>query len=235
MHLVLACLRQAGDNRITVALPHGAMGGFDPFQKDYVHNVITSLDKSIEVDDFYHIGFEQAFGVSRQMRVGQDLCTREGRRLDCHDGADMADKVLAGAVDRHRANQRADMDACFFNLDAVRRYVHGHGRVIVLALSQHAPKTFINRLLEVNGHDADYSGIVIVVMASMDPTIEASLNENQLKDMGVPMDDETRILLSKTAFESHFKKYAAVFRFSPTFFEGGVGMGGRNRFARFSY
>lgn len=217
MHLVMRCLKsQVGKNN--VSKPHGAEGGFDPYQAysdltsencfGYINSNISPLSESDKTNDWIHKCFYQAFGVEKSARIGQLESTTSGHILN-PDEDDMSDRMFE-KLSVERTAQRKCMDDLLYNVDNLYSLIDDVSRVIVITFCR-ATSIFINRLLEVSG-DKDLSKIVVVSLPYPDTISSAggkAQREEYFAKTGVQI---TRNALNVIAQQETFAFYASLFQ-----------------------
>jgi hypothetical protein len=197
-----------------VTKPHGARGGFDPYQAyadlsednwfGYCHSIIPDVAEPSAVIDRC---FVEAFGIPKHERILQDKSRELNVRLNLDDMDSSAEEFRR--LSRDRTVMRGVFDEEFYCPTILNSMHRTGGNTVVMCFAD-AFKLFLQRLEENASAECSLEGIVVVLIPWADTIAHPSEEvKSVLASRGVP--EPTREQLLVEAHKAAFKQYASIF------------------------
>jgi hypothetical protein len=194
--------------------PHGAMGGYDPYQaykdltEDNVYGYILNEDQHIsEPGEWLHRNFIRAFGIKKQKKILKEKYDELKIKLN-PDKAYLTPRHLE-KLSIDRIKMRTEFDKTLYNPHFLNSLHKPYGKTILLCFGN-SMKIFIKRLFETSliGNLND----IHIVLIPWGDTI-AHVPQFIINDLS--KDDITRDKASIAAHIYTFKKYSSIFAIKP--------------------
>lgn len=137
----------------TVYRPHGAMGGYDPYQaydnltEDNVYGYILSENQHItKPDEWLHRNFKRAFGIKKQDKILKERYDELNIKLNPNE--DYITPASLAKLSDDRKKMRSEFNSTLYNTSFLKSMCKSKTSKIILLCFGTSMKIFIKRLFE---------------------------------------------------------------------------------------